>query len=112
MSVGNGHALEYAGDEGGSERIACAYGVGHFYLGSRLKGHRARREYIATVDAASEDEHLEIVFAEKDPAFVLKVDAGISEHSAYSHKLLVIYFKDIATLHGVADDFLVEETLP
>lgn len=93
------------------ETVASPYRVGNLNLGRRLKRHVAWSEHIAAVYSAREYQHLKIILTEKNPAFVLEVDAGIAEHTAYSHQLLIVYLQDVASLHGIAKDFLVIEPL-
>ena len=71
----------------------------------------ARREHITTIDAAGENEHLQIVFAKEYPAFVLKVDAGIAKESAHGDQFLVVNLQYIAFGHRVAEDFLAIKAL-
>ena len=83
MRFFNGVSFEDVGYEGCRERVACAYSVGHLHFGCGLERNVAGGEDVTAVDAAGEYEHLEVVFAKKDPAFVLKVDSGVSEHAAH-----------------------------
>ena len=111
MGLRNAFTLEYRRYEGGGERVAGSYGISYFDLWRGLERHIARGEYVAAIDAAGEDEHLKIIFSEKDPALVLKVDAGISEHAAYRYQLLVVDLQNVAALHRVAEYLLGIETL-
>lgn len=60
-----GHALpfEYRGDECGGETVARSYRVGYLDFWGRLERDVAGCKDVAAVDAASENEHLEIIFA-------------------------------------------------
>ena len=75
--------LQYACHESACEGIACTHCISHFHLWSLYKRNFARGEHITAVYAACKDEHLQIVFAQKQPAFVLQVDARITEDAAY-----------------------------
>ena len=99
------HALsfEYRCDKCGGKAVAGTYGIGYLNLGCGPERHVARGEHVAAVDAAGEDEHLQVVFAQKNPTFVVKVDVGITEYAAYGIKFLVIYLKNVAPLHRVAE---------
>lgn len=111
MGLGNAFAPEYGGYEGCGEAVARAHRVGNLYMGCGLERDVAGCEHIAAVDAACENEHPEVVFAEKYPAFVLKVDSGVAEHTADYHEFLIVDFQNVAALHGVAENFLVVESL-
>lgn len=93
--------LEYRSNESSGEAVAGADRVGHFYFRCGLERYVAWGEDIAAVDATSQNEHLQVVFSEKNPAFVLKVDAGITEHTANGDKFLIVYFQNIAASHRV-----------
>lgn len=112
VGLGDRLPAQNRGDESGCEAVACSDSIGHLDLGCGLEGDVAGSEDVATVDTAGENEHLEVVLAEEDPALVLEVDAGIAEHTADGDKLLVVDLEDVASLHGVAEDFLVVESLP
>lgn len=92
--MGFGHALAFENRryECCSEAVAGADCIGHFYYGCRLERYLSGGEYIAAVDTAGEDEHFEIVLAEENPAFVLKVNARVAEHAAYGDKFFVVDF--------------------
>ena len=68
--------LQDACDEGRREGVAGAYSVGNLHFRCGLERNLSRCEDVAAVDAARQDEHLQVVFAQKNPAFVLQVDAG------------------------------------
>ena len=71
-----------------------------------IAGSSVGGEDVAAVDAAGEDEHLQVVLAQQNPAFVLEVDAGVAEHAADGDELLVVDFEYVAALHRVGEDFL------
>ena len=56
-----------------------------------LERDNARCEHIAAIDAASENQHLQVVFCQQNPAFILQINAGITKHTADSHQLFVVY---------------------
>ena len=111
MCFGYGAFLEEIRDEGGGEAVAGADGVGYLNFGRWLEGYVAGGKDVAAVDTAGEYEHLQIVFSEQYPAFILKIDTGITEHTADSHEFLVVYLQDVASLHRVAEYFFVVESL-
>ena len=104
-------ALEDGGDEGGSEGVARAYGVGHLHAGRLYKRYAAGRKDVAAIDAARQDKHPQVVLAQQYPAFVLQVDAWIAKHTADGDQLFIVYFQDVAAAHGVAQYLLGIEIL-
>ena len=90
MGLGYGFAFKNRRYESGCKAITCAYGIGYLNFRCRLERYIAGGEYIAAVDATGENQHLEIVFSKKDPAFVLEVDSGIAEHAAHGNQFLVV----------------------
>ena len=104
-------ALQDACHECTCERIASTYCVCHFYLRSLNKRNFARGEYVAAVYAAGKDEHLQIILAQEEPAFILQVDARITEDAAYGNQFLIIDLEDVASLDALGDNFLGIESL-
>ena len=98
MGLGNGLAVEDAADEGTREGVASADGISHRYFRRLLEGDVARGEDVTAISAASEDEHVEVVLAQDEPALVLDVEAGITEHATDEHQFLVVNLQDIAAL--------------
>ena len=90
--IGFGHrfSIENGGTESSCKRIACAHCVGNRYFGRLLERDNARCEHIAAIDAASENQHLQVVFCQQNPAFILQINAGITKHTADSHQLFVV----------------------
>ena len=82
-----------------------------FYLRCLYKRNFARGEYVAAVYTAGKDEHLQIVLAQEEPAFVLQVDARIAEDAAYGNQFLIIDLEDVASLDALGDNFLIIESL-
>lgn len=111
VGFGDALALEKRGYEGGGEAVAGADGVGDFDFRGGLERDVAGGEDVAAVDSAGQNEHSEVVFAQQNPAFVLKVDAGIAEHATDGDKFFIVDFQDIAALHRVAEDFFGVESL-
>ncbi len=111
MSFGYALALEDAGYESGGKRVACAHGVGYLHLRGGLERYVAGGKHVTAVDTAGENEHLQVVLAQQDPALVLEIDAGVAKHAAHGHKLLIVDLEDVAAGHGVAQDLLVVESL-
>lgn len=111
MGFGDALALEKRGYEGGGETVTGADGVGDLNFRGWLERDVTGGEDIASVDSAGQNEHSEVVFAQQNPAFVLKVNARITEHAADGDKLFVVYLQDIAALHRVAEDFFGVESL-
>ena len=103
--------FENAGDEGGCEGVAGADRVGNLYHWRGKEGYVSGSEDVASVDAAGEDEHLEVIFAEQDPAFVLKVDAGITEEPTDCDQFFVVYLQYVARFHRVLYDLFCVESL-
>ena len=68
-------------DEGACERVTGTYSVGNIYLRSFYITHGSLGEDIATVDTTCKDEHVEIILAEDEPAFILDVKTRIAEHA-------------------------------
>ena len=66
---------------------------------------------VASVYPTRQDKHFQVVFGQKNPALVLKVDAGISEHAAHGNQFFIVYFQYVATLERVAQDFFGVEAL-
>ena len=89
--------MEQRGDESTGETIACADGVSHLYDRSGEERDLARREDITTISATSKDQKFEGILAEDDPALVLEIYSGISEHLANETKFFIIDLHDIAT---------------
>ena len=72
------------------------------------KRHATGREHVTAVDAAREDEHIQFVFANKQPALVFQIDARITEHTTDDNEFFIVDFQYVATLHHrLADDPLV-----
>lgn len=111
VGLGDRLPAQNRGDESGCEAVACSDSIGHLDLGCGLEGDVAGSEDVATVDTAGENEHLEVVLAEEDPALVLEVDAGIAEHARHRHEFLIVYLEDVAALHGVAENLFGVESL-
>ena len=82
--------LQNACHESACEGIACAHSISHFHLRCLDKRNLARSEHVAAVYAAGKDEHLQIVFAQQEPAFVLQVDARITEDAAYGNQFFIV----------------------
>lgn len=76
MGFLNTFSFEYRRYKCGRETVAGSDGICDFHFRRGLERYVAWSEHVAAVDAAGENEHFEIVFAEKNPAFVLKVDTG------------------------------------
>ena len=102
MRFGHRFSIENGGTESSCKRIACAHCVGNRYFGRLLERDNARCEHIAAIDAASENQHLQVVFCQQNPAFILQINAGITKHTADSHQLFVVYLQDVATVERFA----------
>ena len=72
-------------------------------LGVSWKETHSRSEHIAAVRSASQDKHLQVIFSQQNPAFVLQVDARVAENTADGHQLLIVYLEDVAAAHGFAE---------
>lgn len=70
--------------------------VGNRYFGRLLERDNARSEHIAAIDSTSENQHLQVVFCQQNPAFILQIDTGITKHTADSHQFFVVYLQDVA----------------
>ena len=103
--------LQNACHESACEGITGTHCVCHFHFRCLDKRNLARGEHIAAVYAAGKDEHLQIVFAQKQPAFVLQVDAWITEDAAYGDQFLIVDLEDVASLDALGDNLLGIETL-
>lgn len=111
VRLGDGHALEEAGHHCGGEAVAGADGVGNFDCGRLDEGDVAALEDVAAVDAAGEDEQVEVVHLDELLALLFKVGAGEFEEAADDNELFVVYFEDVALAEGGFEDFLRVETL-
>ena len=96
VGIGKGHTGEYGGGKATSETVACANGVDHIHVGRRLEALLCRGKDVAAIGATSEDEHLQVVLAKDEPAFVLHVKARIVEETADGDELLVVDLQDVA----------------
>ena len=103
--------LQNACYESACEGIPSAHRISHFHLRCLYKRNFARGEHIAAVYAAGKDEHLQIVFAQQEPAFVLQVDARITEDAAYGDQFLIVDLEDVASLDALGDNLLSIESL-
>ena len=104
-------ALQDACYECTCERIACTHCISHFHLRSLNKRNFARGEYVAAVYTAGKDEHLQIVLAQEEPAFILQVDARITEDAAYGDQFFIVDLEDVASLDALGDNLLGIESL-
>ena len=111
MCLSDALALQDACHECTSERIASTHCVCHFHLRCLYKRNFARGEHITAVYAAGKDEHLQIILAQEKPAFILQVDARITEDAAYGNQFFIVDFEDIASLDAIGDNFLIIESL-
>ena len=105
------HAFQQAGAEGAGEAVACANGICHLHLGSLLEGLEVGGEHITAVHATREHQHVEVVLAQDEPAFVLHVESGVAKETADGHQLLVVNLQDIAATQAFADDLFGVEVL-
>ncbi len=80
-------------------------------MGRFLEINAARRENITAVHPAGQDQHLQIILAQQDPALVLQVNAGIAKHAANGNQFLIVNLQHVATLHRLAEHFLGIEVL-
>ena len=92
--------------------IACSHGIGHFHFRRFLKRHAARSENVATVYTAGEHEHIEIVLAENEPAFIFHIEPRITEHTANAHEFFVVYLENVAEFERFLYDFFRIKRLP
>ena len=97
MGLRHGLAVEDAAHERAGERVSSSYSVGHFDLRRFLEGYVTRSEYVTAVSATGENEHVEVVLAQDEPALVLHVKTRITKHATNDYQLLIVDFKDIAT---------------
>ena len=111
MCLSDALALQDACHESACEGIAGTHCISHFHLRSLYKRNFARGEHITAVYAAGKDEHLQIVLAQEEPAFILQVDARIAEDAAYGDQFLVVDLEDVASLDALGDNFLGIESL-
>ncbi len=98
--------LQDACHESACEGIACAHRISHLHLRSLDKRNFARGEHITAVYTAGKDEHLQIVLAQEEPAFILQVDARITEDAAYGNQFLIVNLEDVASLDALGDNLL------
>ena len=101
-----------SGGKGCRKRIARSNSIGHRHFRSFLIGDDTRSKYITAVRSTSQDKHFQIVFGEQNPAFVLQVDARITEDAADGHQLFIVNFQNIATTHRFTKYLLGIESLP
>ena len=111
MCLSDALALQDACHECTCEGIASAHRISHFYLRSLNKRNFSRGEYVAAVYTAGKDEHLQIILAQKEPAFILQVDARIAKDAAYGNQFLIVDFEDVASFDALGDNFLGIESL-
>lgn len=111
MCLSDALALQDACHESACEGIASAYRISHFYLRSLYKRNFARGEHITAVYAAGKDEHLQIVLAQEEPAFILQVDAWITEDAAYGNQFFIVDLENVASLDALGDNLLGIESL-
>ena len=111
MGLRHGLAVEDAAHERAGERVSSSYSVGHFDLRRFLEGYVTRSEYVTAVSATGENEHVEVVLTQNEPALVLDVKTGIAKHTADKHQFLIINLQDIATLERLAQNLLRIELL-
>ena len=111
MCLSDALALQDACHESACEGIASAHCISHFHLRCLYKRNFARGEHITAVYAAGKDEHLQIILTQEEPAFILQVDARITEDAAYGNQFLVVDLEDVASLDALGDNFLGIESL-
>ena len=70
-----------------------------------------RSEYVTAVSATGENEHVEVVLTENEPALVLDVKTGIAKHTADKHQFLIINLQDVTTLERLTQNLLRIELL-
>ena len=66
---------------------------------------------VTAVSATGENEHVEVVLTQNEPAFVLNIKAGITKHATDEHQFLIVYLQDVATLERLAQNLLRIELL-
>ena len=103
--------LQDACHECACEWITGTYSVCHFHFRCLDKRNLARGEYIAAVYAAGKNEHLQIVLAQEEPAFILQVYARITEDAAYGNQFFIVDLEDVASLDALGDNLLGIESL-
>ena len=103
--------LQNACHECACEGIPSAHRISHFHLWCLDKRNLARSEHVAAVYAAGKDEHLQIILAQEEPAFILQVDARITEDAAYGDQFLIVDLEDVASLDALGDNLLGIESL-
>ena len=111
MCLSDALALQDACHESACEGIASAHCISYFHLRCLYKRNFARGEHITAVYTAGKDEHLQIVLAQEEPAFVLQVDARIAEDAAYGNQFLVVNLENVASFDALGDNILIIESL-
>ena len=96
MGFGNRKSGKYGCCKRARKRVARPYSIGNLYLWRLSKRHAAGRKHITTVHTARKYEHIQIVFAEDEPTFILDIQSGIAEHTADCNKFFIVDLKHIA----------------
>ena len=103
--------LQNACHESACEGIASTHRISYLHLRCLYKRNFARGEYVAAVYTAGKNEHLQIILAQEEPAFILQVDARITEDAAYGNQFFIVDLEDVASLDALGDNLLGIESL-
>lgn len=104
MCFSDGFARQDGGRESASKRVASSNGVGNLHLGRLLKALQTLCKDVAAIRSASQHNHVEVVFAENQPAFVLNIKTWITKKTADGNNFFVVNFQNIASFERRLDN--------
>lgn len=104
VGLPNGLARQDGGRESAAKRVAGSYGVGNLHLGRFLKVLQALCKHVAAIRSAGQHDHVEVVFAENQPALVLNVETRIVKKTIDDNKLFIVNSQDVASLKRLLDN--------
>ena len=111
VGLGDRESLQNGSSKGSGERVTCSYRVGHLHLGGLLEADEARGEDVTAVGTTGQNQHLQVILGQQNPALVLQVNTGVAEDTADSNQLFVVNLQDVAAAHGVTEHLLGVEIL-
>ena len=112
MSFGDTFACENGCGKRACERVAGSNSVGNFYNWRLLIRLYIGGKHVRAVYTAGKHEHVKVVLANEQPAFVLHIQARIAEDATNGNQFFVVYLQYVALFERVSDNGFVVKVLP
>ena len=104
MCFSDGFARQDGSRESACKRVAGSNGVGNLHLGCFLKTFQTFRKHVATIRSAGQYDHVEVVFAENQPAFVLNIKTWIAKKTTDGNEFFIVNFQNVASFERLLDN--------